>query len=74
MVGQSGTALAGALGAGRSDCAAYARSGSYCDLAPYARPSSRADQVSGCANNPSQSTSKVMPRQKLEAAAERALR
>ena len=59
MVGQGGTALAGTLGADRSDSAVHPRSGPDCDLAHYARPSSRADQLSGRPNNPSS------PRQRL---------
>ena len=50
-VGQGGTAVAGALGAGRGRRAAHARACPDRDLARHARAASRADQASGRAHN-----------------------
>ena len=47
LVGQGGTAVAGALGAGRSRGAARARARPDCDLAGHAGAAPRADQASG---------------------------
>ena len=52
MVGQSGTAVAGALGAGRSRRAIHARPRSDRDLARHPGAASRADQASGRAHHP----------------------
>ena len=58
-VGQGGTAVAGALGAGRSHRAAHARTRPDRDLARHARAAPRADQASGRAYHPAH------PRQRL---------
>jgi class 3 adenylate cyclase len=51
LVGQSGTAVAGALGPSRSRRATHTRACANCDLAHHARASSRTDQTSGRAHN-----------------------
>ena len=52
LVGQGGTAVAGALGAGRSRRAANARPRPDCDLARHTGAASRADQAPGRAYKP----------------------
>jgi class 3 adenylate cyclase len=66
VVGQSRTAVAATLGLAGSDSAVHPRSGPDCDLAPYARPPSRADQLSGRPNNSFSPRQRAMPRQRLE--------
>ena len=58
-VGQGGTAVAGALGAGRSRRAAHARARPDRGLARHARAASRADQASGRAHNPTHACQRV---------------
>ena len=52
LVGQSGTAVAGAFGAGRSDSAANPCPRPDCDITRHTRVAPRADQTSGRAHNP----------------------
>ena len=52
LMGQSRTAVAGALGAGRSDRADHACARPDRDLARHSRAASRTDQASGRAHNP----------------------
>ena len=51
FMGQSGTAVAGALGSGRSGRAALACARPNCDPARHASATSRGDQGSSCAHN-----------------------
>ena len=72
LVGQSGTAVGGAFGAGGGRRAAHTRACPDRDLARHARAASRADQASGRAHNPTHTSQRICSARKPRRRSERA--